>query len=197
MHIVSAMRNLSVAALAAALAACSTTSATNDVSLDPPKDALTQTADGQPEASAMRAPVMVAHEDGTEAPYCPPVSIREGTGTLQKQVGEALDYQAVLVKTTRDCKIVNGKLKIAVGVEGRVMPGRAAKDRTVNLPIRIAVLGQSGVVYSHLGNQPEVIKKGASAKLFRYVDKDVAVDAASTSIVIYAGFDEGPTKPEG
>ncbi|TFF19184.1 hypothetical protein E3C22_20690 [Jiella endophytica] len=188
MHTVPAIRNLIVAALAASLAACTTADHIENTDLGPPAAASETGSD----TGATDTPVRVA--EGTEARFCPQASIREGTSTLSKKEGDALDYQAVLVNAKRDCRIVDGKLKITVGVEGRLMPGRAAKSRTVELPVRVAVVGQDGVVYSNLGKIKVAVEKGATSRSFRYVDEKIVIPPASGGMIVYTGFDEGPPK---
>ncbi|MBP0614494.1 hypothetical protein [Jiella mangrovi] len=178
-------RNLIVAALAAGLASCTTANEVTNTDLGLPPAASQQSAD---------TPVETAAAEGTEARYCPQASIREGTSTLQKKVDEALDYQAVIVNAKRDCRIVDGKLHITVGVEGRLMPGRAAKNRSVELPIRVAVVGQDGVIYSNLGKLSVPVEKGGTARTFRFVEDKIVIPPATGGIAIYTGFDEGPPK---
>ena len=185
MHTRPVLRNLIVAALAASLAACTTADHVENTDLGLPAAASETTAD---------APIETAAAEGAEARFCPQASIREGTSILAKKNGEALDYQAVIVNAKRDCRIVNGQLKITVGLEGRVMPGRGAKSRTIDLPIRVAVVGQDGVIYSNLGRVAIPVKKGGVATTFRYVDDKILIAPATTGVVVYTGFDEGPPK---
>ena len=188
MHTVPATRNLIVAALAASLAACTTGSSVENTDLGPPPAT---------SAEAAADPAEAGQALGTEARFCPQASIREGTSTISKQDGEALDYQAVLVDAKRDCRIVDGKLKITVGVEGRLMPGRAAKNRTVELPIRVAVVGQDGVIYSNLAKVSVPVEKGGTSRAFRFVDEKILIAPAMGGIIVYTGFDEGPPKQGG
>tara|TARA_R110002020_G_scaffold168825_6_gene357808 strand:+ start:608 stop:1171 length:564 start_codon:yes stop_codon:yes gene_type:complete len=185
MHTVPVTRNLLVALFAASLAACTTDSVQN-TDLGPPAAAS--------DPVAADVPVQTAAAQQGEARFCPQASIREGTSTLQTKDGDALDYQAVIVNAKRDCRIVDGKLKITVGVEGRLMPGRGAKTRTVQLPIRVAVLGQDGVIYSNLGTVSLPLEKGGTARSFRYVDDAILIAPMKGGVIVYTGFDEGPPK---
>ena len=193
MPTVPATRNLLVAILAANLAACTTDSVQN-TDLGPPA-AATETAAADPAAAADQTAdpaVQTAAGERAEARFCPQASVREGTSTIQKKDSDALDYQAVIVNAKRDCRIVGGKLQITVGVEGRLMPGRAAKNRTVELPIRVAVVGQDGVIYSNLGKLSLPVTKGGTAQTFRYVDDKILIPPAAGGVIVYTGFDEGP-----
>jgi len=130
--------------------------------------------------------------EGTEARYCPTVTLREGTAILRKTIGSEVDYLASIADTTRDCRIVDGKLLMKVGVLGRVTPGAVAQDRTLQLPIRVAVLYGQDVTYSELGQQSVAISRNGGAQTFSYVDESVVIDPAPTEgITIFAGFDEG------
>ncbi|NDW06467.1 hypothetical protein [Jiella pacifica] len=192
MHTVPATRSLLVAILAASLAACTTDSVQN-TDLGPPA-AASEVATAEPASAPDDAAVRTAAGERTEARFCPQASIREGTSTMQNKDGDALDYQAVIVNAKRDCRIVNGQLQITVGVEGRLMPGRAAKNRTIELPIRVAVVGQDGVIYSNLGKLSLPVKKGGTAQTFRYVEDKILIAPAAGGVVVYTGFDEGPPK---
>lgn len=193
MHTVPATRNLLVAIFAASLAACTTDSVQN-TDLGPPA-AASEAATAEPTSAPDEAGVQTAAAgERAEARFCPQAAIREGTSTIQNKDGEALDYQAVIVNAKRDCRIVNGQLQITVGVEGRLMPGRAAKNRTVELPIRVAVVGQDGVVYSNLGKLSLSVQKGGTAQTFRYVDDKILIAPAAGGVIVYTGFDEGPPK---
>ncbi|MEF2553117.1 hypothetical protein VQ042_17395 [Aurantimonas sp. A2-1-M11] len=131
-------------------------------------------------------------DQGSEARYCPTVTLREGTAILRKTIGEEVDYVASIADTTRDCRIVDGKLLMKIGVLGRVTPGAVAQDRTLRLPIRVAVLRGQDVIYSELGQQSVAITRSGGAQTFTYVDETVLIDPAQTEgIVIFAGFDEG------
>ncbi|WP_233721546.1 hypothetical protein [Jiella avicenniae] len=191
-----AIRSLLVALFAASLAACNTMDRVQNTDLGPPAAASepvaaepSATPDQPDDASAG----MAAAQRG-EARFCPQASIREGTSTIQEKDGDALDYQAVIVNAKRDCRIVGGKLKITVGVEGRLMPGRAAKSRTLQLPIRVAVVGQEGVIYSNLGKISVSVEKGGTARSFRYVEDNILIAPVIGGVIVYTGFDEGPPK---
>ena len=129
---------------------------------------------------------------GLEAPYCPQISLREGTAILKQEVAGKIEYVASITKATRDCRIVDGKLRIEVGLVGRVTAGPAGQDRALKLPIRVAVLKDGkDVVYSQLGYQAAVLSTTAGAQSFVYVDRGISLDqTAQRNLVIYAGYDE-------
>ncbi|MCB8839167.1 hypothetical protein [Aurantimonas sp. VKM B-3413] len=184
MHMAKALRGAQRGAVIAAalglMSACTSTNLNSDLaqpSQDPAKPAYAEQA------------------VGTEAPFCPNITLREGTAILQRKVGEKLDYQASIAQATRDCRIVNGQLHIVVGVIGRVMPGLGATTRAVELPIRVAVTSGESVVYSNLGKVTVQITKGGIAQSFKYVDDGITIaQPSSRAVHIFAGFDEGPAE---
>ena len=131
--------------------------------------------------------------EGTIPDYCPKVSLREGTAILRKGDGATLQYVASITSTTRDCRIVNGEMRVKVGVSGRIVPGPAARAGEVGLPIRVVVTRGTEVLYSQIGSSAITVRPGSGAEQFVYVDQSVAVpEPTAKDLVIYAGFDEGP-----
>jgi hypothetical protein len=141
------------------------------------------------------ASMNAAGSDGTIPDYCPRVSLREGTAILRKGDGAALQYVASITSTTRDCRIVDGQLKMKIGVAGRVVPGPAAKAGEVGLPIRVVIVRGTEVLYSQIGSRAVTVRPGGGAEPFVYVDQSVSVpEPTEKDITVYAGFDEGPKK---
>ena len=137
-------------------------------------------------------PRMSAAAEGVVPDYCPRVSLREGTAIMRKGDGPALQYVASIVSTSRECHVLNGELRMKVGISGRIVPGPAVKSGEVGLPIRIVVVQGATVLYSQIGSQAVSLQPG-STPTFVYVDSSVVVpEPSSKDLVIYAGFDEGP-----
>lgn len=131
--------------------------------------------------------------EGTIPDYCPKVSLREGTAILRKGEAAALQYVASITSTTRDCRVVNGEMRMKIGISGRVVPGPAAKAGEIGLPIRIAVLAGTDVLYSQVGSPSVTLQPGGAAVQFVYVDQSVSIpEPTEKNLVIFAGFDEGP-----
>ena len=176
------LRAATIGGALAALAACTSTT--------PPEVASAGDSLATPPPS-VTAPT--AEPGQTEARFCPQVSLREGTSILRKKVSSEIDYVASISDTTRDCHIVDGKLRMEVGVRGRVTPGPVAQQRSVQLPIRIAILRGTDVLYSKLGKISVAVDKNAGTQTFTYVDRDIVLDAPKQpDVVAFAGFDEGP-----
>ena len=137
-------------------------------------------------------PKMSTEAEGVVPDYCPRVSLREGTAILRKGDGPALQYVASIVSTSRECHVLNGELRMKVGISGRVVPGPAVKPGEVGLPIRIAIVQGTSVLYSQAGSQAVSLAPG-NTPTFIYVDSSIVVPEPSRKdLVIYAGFDEGP-----
>ncbi|KQT54689.1 hypothetical protein ASG43_03690 [Aureimonas sp. Leaf454] len=175
MHQSSALRAVSLAALAALAAACTSTGERSVAAIEP---------------TAAPAPPSF---DGKAADYCPRVTLRDGTAILRKRSGDDLEYVASVTATNRDCRIVDGQLRMKIGVAGRVVPGPAGTAGNVALPIRIAIVQGTDVIYSQQGSQSVALTPGEAAAEFIYVDAAVSVpEPTARNLVVYAGFDEGP-----
>jgi hypothetical protein len=139
--------------------------------------------------------------------YCPPVTLREGTAFLntyetkkkkddEQQDPAKLVYQSSITAVTRKCSYGPGTITIEVAVAGKVVPGPAAKDGTVTMPIRVVVMnGSNEVLYSNLAKYQVTVSKTAGATQFIYKDPNVTFPAPEPGTVqVFAGYDEGPSK---
>ncbi|MDW6020928.1 hypothetical protein SAZ10_04040 [Mesorhizobium sp. BAC0120] len=138
--------------------------------------------------------------------YCPPVTLREGTAffntyeTKRKKGDEEQDpaklvYQSSIIAVTRQCSYAPGTITMNVAVAGRVVPGPAAKDGTVTMPIRVVVMRGSDVLYSNLAKYQVTVNKTAGATQFVYNDANVTFPTPEPGTVqVFAGYDEGPSK---
>lgn len=180
-----AARGVWAATLLTALAGCSSSDSAGEF------DAANPSLSTPPASLAANAPAEVGVSlDGAS---CPKVTLREGTAILEKKVGNEIDYVAAISDTSRNCKMVDGRLVMQIGVRGRVTPGPVAQDRAVQLPIRVAIIRGEDVVYSELGQQSVQVSKGNGVAPFTYVDQDVTLTVDNPkSLQIFAGFDEGP-----
>lgn len=138
-------------------------------------------------------PRMAATEEEGRVPdYCPNVALREGTSILRKGDGATLQYVADITSTSRECRVLNGELRMKVGLAGRVVQGPAAKPGELGLPLRIAVVQGTEVLYSQKGSAA-VNLANQGAQQFVFVDQNIVVpEPTAKNLVIYAGFDEGP-----
>jgi hypothetical protein len=147
---------------------------------------------------------MTAEDFLKKSTYCPPVQIRAGTGTMtvyeRGHEGEAshVRYLASITQTARECLVEGGALVIKVGVAGRVLAGPKGSAASITLPLRIAVakqLGGAGPLYSQLFKIPVSLAAPTYGANYNQVFDRVIVTAGpqDRDLIIYVGFDEGPS----
>lgn len=123
--------------------------------------------------------------------FCPKITLREGTAILRKGEGPALEYVASVAETSRSCTLVNGEIVMDIGISGRLVPAAGARGGPTTLPLRVAVVRGSEVLYSKLGQQSISTDPATGPKSFTYVDRGIRIPQdVARSVVIYAGFDE-------
>ncbi|RFB78867.1 hypothetical protein DYH55_13600 [Methylovirgula sp. 4M-Z18] len=152
------MRVLGVAFLTLSLAGCGSGSSKFDPA--------SLVAFNRPSAPPVPPPPK-AKEDEPEV-YCPFVQVLDGASALRVGgSGESVRYQYSLGDLARECKVVNGKIQITVGVEGKVLLGPAGSPGTFSAPIRIAV-------------RKDADNTAAASKLFRVSATVPAGDTVGT-----------------
>ncbi|HEY4193012.1 MAG TPA: hypothetical protein VGM46_10240 [Mesorhizobium sp.] len=151
--------------------------------------------------------------------YCPTITLRDGTAYFntyangaKKKVKKADDaeadaapaadaedqsanivYQAAITDVTRDCARNAGTLTMNVAVAGKVVPGPKATAGSITMPIRIAVLEGSQVIYSQLHQYKLQVTDMSAATQFVFSDPNVSVpEPSSKNYQVFAGYDEGP-----
>ncbi|MEM6461469.1 MAG: hypothetical protein AAF724_06105 [Pseudomonadota bacterium] len=132
---------------------------------------------------------------------CPPIKLRDGTSYYRKyeRGGEEdpskVVYQAAIADTTRQCSITGDQMNIQVVAAGRAQAGPAGASGTITMPIRVAVVenGTNRVLYSELTEFQTSLPDGTPTTQFLFNDPEVNIPiAASRSVQIFIGFDEGP-----
>jgi hypothetical protein len=133
--------------------------------------------------------------------YCPRVTLRSGTAfySTYERGGDGdksrIVYQASITDVTRSCQYDGGMLNMAVAAAGRVVPGPVARDGTITMPIRIAVVRGEEVLYSKLHQYQTSIAALSPATQFVFKDPAVSIPIPTArNIEIYVGFDETPQK---
>ncbi|WP_235679180.1 hypothetical protein [Aquibium microcysteis] len=133
--------------------------------------------------------------------YCPRVTLRSGTAfySTYERGGDGdrnrIVYQASITDVTRSCRYDGGMLNMEVAAAGRVVPGPVAKDGTITMPIRIAVVRGEEVLYSRLHQHQTAIAALSPATQFVFKDPAVSIPVPTArNIEIYVGFDETPQK---
>lgn len=128
---------------------------------------------------------------------CPQVFLREGTAVYRTFAKGAKDdptkivYQASLADTTRQCVQNETSIIVTVVAQGRVVAGPAGGAGSVQLPIRVAAVDGTTVLYSELTQYPVEVPGGTAQFIFTKADVTIPAGAGADS-KIFLGFDEGP-----
>ena len=130
-----------------------------------------------------------AAASGTAFADCPQVTLREGTGSMSRPVGQG-SVGANITEIRSRCTISDGLVSVEVSVRGTVAAQGDAAGGEVAVPIRVAALSGERVVYSNLGSQDA--SAGTTGEgTFSYVDTGLRVPASEAAgLQIFAGFDE-------
>ena len=166
------------------LAGCSTSGSNKD---DPNSEKAQATAEAQKRITASELTA-----------FCPTVTIREGTSVLTNygksdKTPENLIYQASISNQTRSCQSSDGTMTMNVAVSGKVVPGPKFTPGTITVPIRVAVIQGTNVLYSTLHKQAISTSDGSAATQFVFNDPNVSFPKPTAqNIQVFIGFDEGP-----
>ncbi|MEX0409040.1 hypothetical protein ABGN05_25695 [Aquibium sp. LZ166] len=133
--------------------------------------------------------------------YCPRVTLQSGTAfynSFEKGAEGDRDrivYQASISEVTRSCSYGAGTMTITVAAAGKVVPGPVAKDGTITMPIRVAVVRGEEVLYSKLHQYQTAIAAVSPATQFVFTDPNATIPTPDGhNIQVLIGFDEGPAK---
>lgn len=157
--------------------------------------------------------------------YCPKVTLRDGTAFFstyakgsakpRKKTDAAQDaqpapdgsivdpdrdpakviYQASITDVTRDCSNANGQLSMKIAVAGKVVPGPMFAPGTITMPIRVAVMHGTEVLYSQIHPYQVQVTDPSAATQFVFTDQNVVVpEPTAQDYQAFAGYDEGAPK---
>ncbi|MER8390472.1 hypothetical protein NKH10_00930 [Mesorhizobium sp. M1340] len=116
-------------------------------------------------------------------------------GVDQPDDSAKIIYQASITDVTRDCSRANGSLSMKIAVAGKVVPGPMFTPGTITMPIRIAVMHGTEVLYSQLHSYQVQVTDPSSATQFVFTDSNVVVpEPTAKDYQAYAGYDEGAPK---
>jgi hypothetical protein len=131
--------------------------------------------------------------------YCPQVTIREGTAVLANygksadKTPDNLIYQASISDETRACQTNGDNLTMNVAVAGKLVPGAKFSPGNITVPIRVAVVQGTSVLYSTLHQQSVAATSSDAATQFLFHDPNVTFPKPTAqNIQVFIGFDEGP-----
>ncbi len=137
-------------------------------------------------------------------PVCPEVEIREGTEFMpvfkSGKFGDpgSILFQGSIQRVARDCDMDGDRLRVRVGVAGRVLSGPSGSTGAASVPIRVAVVIGDKVVYSKLSQATVNIQAPDYSALWSVVDDGVLLTIEeSKEATIYAGFDGRGDLPGG
>lgn len=139
--------------------------------------------------------------------FCPRVQLRSGSAFFNNYTRDGKDadgnadptkviHQASISDVTRACTFGPGTMTLNVAVAGRVVPGPAAKDGPVDLPIHIVAMRGEEVLYSQVHQHAVSITALGGAAQFVFNDPNVTFPTPPDSkVVVFAGFEQEPAKP--
>lgn len=130
-------------------------------------------------------------------PVCPTVEVRDGTEFMpvfEPGKGgnvDAIRFQASVQRVARDCEeTLDGRIRVKVGVAGRVLSGAAGATGAVTVPVRVAATIGDKVVYSKLTTTSVTVQAPDYSALFSIVDEELVLSVAdSKEVTIYVGLD--------
>lgn len=130
------------------------------------------------------------------ATECPPIKVRNGGEALYGYAGNrlgdpnALNFQAVIDKQSRNCVVSNGLITVKMGVIGRLLLGPAGDKRDFTLPLRFAVERDQQAVFSERYDIPVKVTAPNQSEEFVKVVENVAIPyIGGEDITIWVGFD--------
>ncbi|UVK44355.1 hypothetical protein BPNPMPFG_006269 [Mesorhizobium sp. AR07] len=104
-------------------------------------------------------------------------------------------YQASISDVTRDCLRANGQLTMKIAVAGKVVPGPKFSPGTITMPIRVAVMHGTDVLYSQIHPYQIQVTDPSVATQFVFTDSNVVVpEPTAKDYQAFAGYDETAPK---
>ena len=104
-------------------------------------------------------------------------------------------YQASITDVTRDCTHANGSLTMKIAVAGKIVPGPMFSPGTISMPIRVAVMHGTDVLYSQLHPYQVQVSNPSTATQFVFTDSNIVVpEPTAKDYQAFAGYDEATPK---
>jgi hypothetical protein len=104
-------------------------------------------------------------------------------------------YQASITDVTRDCSRANGQLSMKIGVAGKIVPGPMFAPGTITMPIRVAVMHGTDVLYSQVHPYQVQVSDPSTATQFVFTDSNVVVpEPSAKDYQAFAGYDDTTPK---
>jgi len=140
-------------------------------------------------AAAVPAPAPLPDED--EDLECPAVEIRQGAAAHRFGAGDTLRAQAAISNVARECRLEGDRIRISVGVEGRVNLGSGGAPGTYQFPVRVVMKRGNTVVAARTERVSVVIPANDVLASFVSVQKDFLVPKKGAELTIEVGLDTG------
>jgi len=125
-----------------------------------------------------------------EDPECP-APIYTADDSVIRVGTDAVRHQISIVNVARECRIVEGKLMIAVGVEARVLLGPAGSAGSYSTPVQIIMKRGTKVVASRTVRGSVTIPAGGSMGQIVVVEKDFSVPKDGDELIITVNLKGG------
>ncbi len=125
-----------------------------------------------------------------EDPECP-APIYTAEDSVIRVGTDSVRHQISIVNVARECRIVQGKLVISVGVEARVLLGPAGSAGTYSTPVQIVMKRGTKVVASRTTRGSATIPAGGSMGQIVVVEKDFSVPKDGDELIISVNLKGG------
>jgi hypothetical protein len=144
-------------------------------------------------AKVSQKPKKKADATGTDTQAAQPAP--DGTAVDPNTDPTKIIYQASITDVTRDCSRANGQLTMKIGVAGKIVPGPMFSPGTISMPIRIAVMHGTDVLYSQLRPYQVQVSDPSTATQFVFTDSNVVIpEPSARDYQAFAGYDEAKPK---
>ncbi len=145
-------------------------------------------------ASSQPAPPSVTSQavpDDDDEIECPAVEIRQGAAAHRFGAGETPRAQAAISRVARECRLEGDRIRITVGVEGRVKLGAGGSPGSWPVPVRVVMKRGETVVAARTERINVVIPADDVLASFVSVQKDFLVPRTGAELTIGVGLDTG------
>jgi hypothetical protein len=126
---------------------------------------------------------------------CPAVVIAEGGAAVRAQSGadsDTLRHQISILHIARECKPTgNGGFGLKIGVEGRVLIGRAGGAGSYYATLSMQVLRSNAVVARRSARVGGTIPAGQGGTDFTHVEDGIVVPPGTGEVEIIIGLSQG------
>lgn len=120
-----------------------------------------------------------------------PAPIYTADDSVIRVGSDSVRHQISIVDVARECKLVQGKLMVTVGVQARVLLGPAGSAGTYSTPVQIVMKRGLKVVASRTVRGSVTIPAGGSMRDIVVVEKDFSVPKDGDELMITVNLKGG------